>query len=251
MDASQLEPAERDPVKLRNTALILVAFMIIGGGLITYSYKKYMDSRPFRPTVLDRFSEFEALKLQEAHLGEKHLTALWGKVWIAAAVSQAEPEKSAINLQKLQEIISHFPADERPPVVLFFIDVKPEEARQLKSLYPEFGDSTTCWRVSANDEQVRDTLKKGLKIEVHLSPNPDESIYTHAGIVIVDKNRHLRGWKLDNDFDFQVVAKHEEEYKEALKAHSSEKLNKPPVTMLQMEELFTKTIHHLNEEEIQ
>jgi len=250
MDVSQLEPADRDPVKLRNTALILVAIMIIGGTLIFTAYRKYTQALPFSPSILDRFSEFETIKLHESELGSQHITAFWGKVWVAAAVSRKEPEKSELNLKILHEVLEEFPEEERPPLMLFFIDAKPEEAADLKGLYPQFGSSEQCWRVAANDELVRDTLKKGLKIEVHIPKDESEAIYTQAGIAIVDKNRHLRGWKLDNDFDFQVVAKMEADYQEALKSHPADKLNKPPVSMEQMRELFKKSIQVLNDEKL-
>ena len=48
-----MEPAIRDPKKLRNTALILVGMMILGGVLILNAYEKWslgkaQDDRPAR-----------------------------------------------------------------------------------------------------------------------------------------------------------------------------------------------------------
>ncbi|MFT7444872.1 MAG: hypothetical protein ACI9AF_001784, partial [Granulosicoccus sp.] len=61
MDVSQLEPAERDPKKLRATGIKIVVFMVISGIVLNYAYMQYRE-RTFdsdRPSLLTKITEPE------------------------------------------------------------------------------------------------------------------------------------------------------------------------------------------------
>ena len=71
------EPAVRDPKKLRNTALILVGVMLLGGWLVLKAYEKWSVSQSGdnRPAVIYRITKERdlrilqhALKLQSSNL---------------------------------------------------------------------------------------------------------------------------------------------------------------------------------------
>ena len=50
VNVNEMEPADRDPVKLRNTAIKLVLFMIFGGLVINWAYRRYEGHTPDRPS---------------------------------------------------------------------------------------------------------------------------------------------------------------------------------------------------------
>src|SRR6478736_3121047 len=96
--AEPLVPAERDPRKLRRTAIFLFVVMIVSGILILMSYQKWgrlqaeKEAQHARPNIagrIDNKAEFGVVR-QDAS-GAK-VSDLFGKVWVVCGVSVKDPD---------------------------------------------------------------------------------------------------------------------------------------------------------------
>jgi len=78
-----LEPAVRDPKKLRRTAWILVGMMILGGWLIFAAYNKWASQRAGddRPSIVHRIQPERSLRVVRQDGKTADLMDLRGKVF--------------------------------------------------------------------------------------------------------------------------------------------------------------------------
>ena len=191
-----LEPAIRDPRKLRLTALILVAIMIVGGGLIFTAYhqwsvKKATDARP---AVVHRIKQERDLRIIRQDGKTHDLFELRGKVWAVHLISKSNAQLSQRSLAVMKRLAEKFSAREDFHLVTLVID--PIPAEQATSTLADYattnGMQLPKWWVGTNETK---TLHRFVKSELKgsLFPHLENDQWIHdPSIVLIDRGGHLR-----------------------------------------------------------
>jgi cytochrome oxidase Cu insertion factor (SCO1/SenC/PrrC family) len=192
-----LEPAVRDPRKLRRTAWILVAIMIIGGVLILRAYDRFAadkahDDRP--AFVANRLTKEKDLRVIRQDGSQAELFDLAGKISVVHSVSAERPETAARTAEVIGRLAAHY-ADE-PDVTFVSLVLDPVEPElvtaQLAAAADSLGAALPQWWVATTDPLV---VRKWVKKEFKASVTPhqrDEAWVFDTSVVLVDRNRHLR-----------------------------------------------------------
>lgn len=194
MPDHKLEPVTPDPKKLRRTAWVLVAIMIVGGILVLKAYEKRTQEgeRDDRPSFVTQISAQKDLTYirQDGKLGD--LLSLKGKVLVVQSLPQSQPDDLTTGVMKrLSERFAE--SDDFALVTLMLDPGKPGELKgELENLAGELGATLPEWTVATND---RPTLHKFIKNEFKAGMLPHETdgkwIYDES-LVLIDKNRHVR-----------------------------------------------------------
>jgi len=191
-----LEPAVRDPRKLRLTALILVAIMFIGGGLIfaaynRWSFKKASDTRP---AVIHRIKQERDLRIIRQDGKTHDLFELRGKVWAVNLIALNNPQISQRSLAVMKRLRTKFANRQDFHLVTLVIDPIPaEQAKSTLANYAETKDlQLPQWWVGTNETK---TLHRFVKSELKgsLFPHLENERWIHdPSIVLIDRGGHLR-----------------------------------------------------------
>ena len=250
MDVSQLEPAERDPKKLRATAIKLVIFMVISGIVLNYAYSQYRD-RTFnseRPSLLTKITEPE-VELLTADGKQRNLRELLGEVTLVITLPlKAQPESQA-SLDALKEVMEAFKdAPKKPRILVFVLDGSNTEPEKMSGVLSEYGAEPEVLRVVANDEgksSLRSFLKAKMRFNITPSEKDGKFVYD-TRLVLLDQHLHVRGWPTKSrGWDFEKVARYERDFEEALKIKPEEELNPLPMTTPKLREMLIDAIHYL------
>ncbi|QTN31780.1 hypothetical protein HZ994_05380 [Akkermansiaceae bacterium] len=189
-----LEPVTPDPKKLRRTAWILVAIMVVGGFLILRAYNKraqegQSDDRPSFVTQISRTKDLSFMR-QDGKLTD--LLSLKGKVIAVQCLPQSQPDEMTSGvMRRLSERYA-----EEPDFALVTLMLDPGKPADLKAelgkLAGELGAELPRWSVGTND---RRTLHKFVKNEFKANMLPHEKggewVYD-GSLVLIDRNRHVR-----------------------------------------------------------
>ncbi len=227
---TDLEPAERDPKKLRNTALILTLVMTIGGILVASAYVKNLkrQSENFVPDHKGFFQKNIKLKIANGEIISLH--DFEKKVWLAVQVSSANPESSQDTLRGYEKACQEIEG-EKPHLVLFAVDVSPDELSPLDKLEERWPEATI---VAANATILHKFIKNEMKVGIY--PHETESGWVHDTVgVLVDRHRHIRG-----HFDFEHYRGHDEKV--------TAKTGTSPHFADQLDALFLKNLKFLLQE---
>lgn len=200
LDLQNLEPVERDPKKLRRTALILVLIMVIGGVLVNLAYQKWTKKQQTdqktatRAAVISRIEKGRDLRVLRQDGVEGGLLDLSGKVWLACAVCSSDPESSARTVEVMKRLVEKYGSSDDVAFVSLVIDPgKPEElATLLKKEAERLDAKLPKWWVASTEPQ---TLHKFIKNEFKTSlyPHQEEGRWKYdTSIMLIDRNRHLR-----------------------------------------------------------
>ncbi|HCN81039.1 MAG TPA: hypothetical protein DIS80_07895, partial [Verrucomicrobiales bacterium] len=142
MDVSQLEPADRDPKKLRATAIKLVIFMIVSGVVLSFSYRRYQentsDSR--RPSFETRVTEPE-VELLTADGKSRNLQDLKGNVTLVLTLPKTPNPGSQPSLDALRAVMDEFKATpQKPKVLVFVLDGSNSNPEEMADVLAEYGE---------------------------------------------------------------------------------------------------------------
>lgn len=191
-----LEPAIRDPKKLRNTALILVAIMVVGGWLILYSYEKWSktQAKDDRPAVIYRITPERDLRMLRQDGKTVDLIDLRGHVVALNVTSLRDPQASELSMAVMKRLAQSRAGDPHFNLVTLILD--PEPAEKLLKTLSTTADSNAMglpqWWCGSNEPK---TLQKFIKNELKATIYPNElkgKWEYDSTIVLIDKNGHIR-----------------------------------------------------------
>jgi len=192
-----LEPVTPDPRKLRLTAFILVAVMILGGGLILNAYNRYNanqadNDRPAMPT--NRLTGEKDLPLLRQDGTKAGLFDLAGKITVLQTLSAGNPESSARTNEVMRRISEHYAAQPDCVLVSLVLDPGPPEkaTATLAAAAAAMGAKLPQWWIATTEPKIlHKYVKKELKAGVF--PHEKDGKWSHdTSIVLVDRNRIIR-----------------------------------------------------------
>ncbi len=194
MPAHDLEPVVPDPKKLRRTALILVAIMILGGFVILKAYGKRTQEAKSddRPNFVHQISQRKDLTFMRQDGKVTDLMSLKGKVLVVQSLPQAQPDDLSIAVMK--RLAGEYAGNEDLVLVTLLLDPGAAEAlpAQLQAASAELGAALPQWVVGSTEKE---TLHKFIKNEfkANMLPHKDGGKWVYDGaLVLIDRNRHVR-----------------------------------------------------------
>ncbi|MFT3990494.1 MAG: hypothetical protein QM680_03700 [Luteolibacter sp.] len=191
-----LEPAVRDPKKLRRTAYILVGIMLISGVLILIAYNRWADSqkKDDRPAFIARLTGERDLPVLRQDGSRAGIYQLRGKVNIIQTITASQPETSQLASEVMQRLAKHYAGNPDFALVSLVLDPGPSETAKpaVISTAERLGATLPQWWVGTNESEL---LHKYVKKELQANDIPHLSgerwVYD-TSLVVVDKNRHIR-----------------------------------------------------------
>lgn len=193
---ADLEPAVRDPKKLRRTALVLVAVMVLGGSLILMAYTKWVGKQAGndRPSIVHRIQPERSLRVLLQDGKQADLMDLRGKVFALHVIHSKQMEDAKHSLPVLHRVAEHFAAKEDFFVVTLMLD--PGEATGLAAKLKDIAESQRMelprwWLASSEPKTMQTFIRKELKPSV-IPEEVDGRWQYDASVVLVDRNGHLR-----------------------------------------------------------
>lgn len=196
-----LEPAERDPAKLRKTALILAVVMLLGGVLVMADYLRTLRAQEAtgRPAFEGRLNKNFAAVGHDKRLVT--IGELEGKVWLVTAVVLSQKDRTAENIAALQKAAGHFEGRDDLHFVVFTADPVRDQPGRMAAFAAELGleDDPRWWFAAAGEEQIRGFLRTQLKLGATGFKEVDGTkILMFPDVIrVVDRHRHLRGGRFD------------------------------------------------------
>ncbi len=191
-----LEPAIRDPKKLRNTAFVLVGIMLLGGWLVLKAYEKWSvgQAKDDRPAVIYRITPERDLRMLRQDGKTADLADLRGKVIAINVFSLRDPEIAARSMAVMKRLAESRAADADFHLVSLVIDPLPAEKllATLTETAATHGMKLPQWWLGGNEPK---TLHKFIKNELKATTDPNEKTGKwdyDAAIVLIDKNGHIR-----------------------------------------------------------
>lgn len=191
--AEDLEPAVRDPKKLRLTGMILVVLMLVSGFGILIAYNRSAkrqagDDRPALGTGrLDK--NFRVWRQDESEAG---LLDMEGDVFVISPVSFEQPEGWTSTREILGDLKSRYGDRDDFHIVMMTVDPENEPPTKLAGYAKELGaELPFWWLVGASEESTHKFLKNRLKAQI-MPHKKDEEWQYDRSLVIVDRDRHLR-----------------------------------------------------------
>lgn len=211
-----LEPAVRDPRKLRNTALILVALIFVSaiGIFLAYVQLSKNQNSATRPHIVGRLNENLGVIRQDGLA--TGFEPLDGKVWVAAAVCVNQPDSWKRSREVMQRLSKHYGNNPDFHLVCITVDPDKETPEMLAKAAQDLGAKLPQWWFVAAG---REFTHKYLKDKFLLGSMPrevDGKWEYNPKIIVVDRNRHLRTGKVGKasiEFDFDAAAKWDAEGK--------------------------------------
>lgn len=189
-----LEPVTPDPKKLRRTALILVAIMILGGIVILRAYEKRTEEgeKDSRPSFVTQITEAKDLRFvrQDGKMGD--LMSLKGKVLVVQCLPQSQPDAMTTGVMK--RLSEKYAGESGVALVTLMLDPGPAEGLkgELEKLAGGLGAGLPQWTVGSTE---RATLHKFIKNEfkANMLPHEDGGKWVYDGsLVVIDKSRRVR-----------------------------------------------------------
>lgn len=250
VEISQLEPADRDPKKLRATALKLVLFMIVSGTILTLAYNRYTDRTvdSDRPSLLTKITEPD-VELLTADGEMRNLQDLAGKVTLVITLPSTPQPESEPSLAALKVVMEKYQdAEVKPGILAFVLDGSNVEPEKMKAVLAEYGAEPEILRVAANADG-KSSLRSFLKAKMRFNTTPTEkdgAFEYDTRLVLLDQHLHVRGHPgASRGWDFEKVARFEKEYADAKVAYPDKELRPPPITSEQLQKLLLQSIDYL------
>lgn len=196
LPAPNMEPAIRDPKKLRNTAIVLVVIMLLGGWLITVSYNQWSQTqaKDDRPAVVYRITPERDLRMLRQDGKTVDLVNLRGNVIAIHVTSLRDPEAGALSLAVVKRLAASRTGEKNFNLVTLILDPQPAEnlLKTLEGAATSFGATLPQWWVGANEPN---TLQKFIynQLKANISPFEKDGKWQYdSSIVLIDKNGHIR-----------------------------------------------------------
>ena len=194
MPVHDLEPVVPDPKKLRRTAWILVAIMIVGGFVILKAYGKRTQEAKSddRPNFVTQISERKDLTFMRQDGKVTDLMSLKGKVLVVQSLPLAQPDGFSTDVMK--RLAGEYAGNEDLVLVTLLLDPGPAKALtgQLQAAAAGLGAELPQWVVGSTEKE---TLHKFIKNEfkANMLPHEDGGKWIYDGaLVLIDRNRHVR-----------------------------------------------------------
>ena len=191
-----LEPAIRDPKKLRNTALILVGMMILGGVLILNAYEKWSlgKAQDDRPAVTYRITKERDLRMLRQDGQTVDIADLRGKVIALHVISLRDPEAAARSLAVMKRLAADRATTDNFQLISLIVDPIPADqlVKTLTDTAAAQGMALPKWWLGSNEPK---TLHKFIKNELKANTYPNETSGKwdyDASIVLIDGDGHIR-----------------------------------------------------------
>lgn len=241
--AAPLEPAERNPRKLRNTALWLVGIMILSGVTVLASYLKWAERKADddRPAIVGRLETKSSLQIVRHDESGGKMSDFFGDVWIVCGVSVNQPESWKTTREVLKRLNERYAEREDFHIVCMTVDPGKETAEVLAPVAEEVGATIPRWIFAgAGESYVHKFLKNNLKLGIMPHQKDGEWIYDPA-LVVVDRDRHIRQATVKQSkyartrvtFDFEQAARWDVEGRtEGLEKSNAETLEELLVKLL-------------------
>jgi cytochrome oxidase Cu insertion factor (SCO1/SenC/PrrC family) len=193
---ADLEPAVRDPKKLRRTAWILMAIMLAGGFLVLKAYEDWAakQATDTRPAIIHRIQKERDLRLLRQDGKQADLFELRGGVCVLNVLSLRDPEAATRSMAVMKRLAKQRAAEKDFHLVTLVIDPVPaaELRDTLAKAAETHGMKLPQWWIGSNEPG---TLHKFIKNELKASVYPNETggkwNYDPA-IVLIDRNGHIR-----------------------------------------------------------
>ena len=191
-----LEPAIRDPKKLRNTALILVAIMLLGGWLVLKAYDRWSTQQApdDRPAMIYRITPERDLRMLRQDGKIVDLVNLRGKVIALNVTRLRDPQAAALSVAVMKRLAETRTNTADFHLVTLVVDPLPSEKllASLTETAAANGIKLPQWWLGGNEPG---TLHKFIKNELKATTYPNElkgKWEYDASIVLIDKNGHIR-----------------------------------------------------------
>lgn len=193
---ADLEPAVRDPKKLRRTAWTLVAIMLLGGWLILRAYDTWASRKALddRPALIHRIQKERDLRMMRQDGKLADLFDLRGKVFVLNVFSIRDPQAAERSMAVMKRLSEKRRAQQDFHLVSLVIDPLPAEnlAATLAETAAALGFVLPQWWLGSNEPA---TLHKFIKNELKAAVYPNESDGKwkyDPSIVLIDRNGHIR-----------------------------------------------------------
>jgi hypothetical protein len=191
-----LEPAIRDPKKLRNTAFVLVAMIFLGGWLVLKAYEKWSlgQAADDRPAVIYRITKERDLRMLRQDGKTVDLADLRGGVIALNAFSLRDPEIATRSMAVMKRLAESRNGMPNFTLISLVLDPLPSE-KLLATLTASAAAremNLPQWWLGSNEPK---TLHKFIKNELKATTYPNETTGKwdyDASIVLIDKNGHIR-----------------------------------------------------------
>lgn len=251
VDVSQLEPAERDPKKLRATAFKLVIFMVLSGILLTFAYNRYVSERSGkseRPSFLTKITEPE-VELLTADRKMRNLQDLQGRVTLVLTLPTEPQPESEPSLKALEKVMAHFQDREvKPSVLVFVLDGSNTEPEKMSGVLSQYGSEPDVLRVVASGDG-KSSLRSFLKAKMRFNVTPTEkdgAFVYDSRLVLLDQHLHVRGHPgASRGWDFEKVAGFDKQYEEAKKQYPDKEIAPPEFTSESLTKMLIDSIEYL------
>lgn len=214
-----LEPAIRDPKKLRNTAFVLVAIMIFGGFFVLKAYDRWAASKADddRPAITHRIKKERDLRMLRQDGQMADLADLRGNVVALNVISLRDPEAAELSTGVMKRLAESRAGTEDFRLVSLVIDPLSDEKLipTLAAAAASHAMELPQWWLGSNEPS---TLHKFIKNELkaHTYPNEKAGEWDFdTSVVLIDRDGHIRravvpqkqgGPPYIATFDFQQVA---------------------------------------------
>jgi cytochrome oxidase Cu insertion factor (SCO1/SenC/PrrC family) len=214
-----LEPAIRDPKKLRNTAFVLVGIMIFGGFFILKAYDRWALSKAGddRPAVVYRIQKERDLRMLRQDGQSADLADLRGNVVAVHVISLRNPETAELSLGVMKRLAQSRAATADFRLISLVVDplAENELIPTLQKAAASHGMELPQWWLGSNEPG---TLHKFIKNELKADTYPHEKDGKwefDSSIVLIDRDGHIRravvpqkrgGPPFIATFDFQQAA---------------------------------------------
>ncbi len=191
-----LEPAIRDPKKLRNTALVLVGIIFLGGWLVLKAYDKWslQQASDERPAIIYRITPERDLRMLRQDGKTVNLVDLRRNVVAINVTSLRDPQAAELSMGVMQRLAEARAETKDFSLVTLVLDPMPRE--KLESTLAETAKSAGAtlprWWVGSN---VPADLHKFIynQLKATVSPFDKNGKWEYdSSIVLIDKNGHIR-----------------------------------------------------------
>ncbi len=191
-----LEPAIRDPRKLRNTAFILIGIMLAGGWFVLKAYEKWTlsQAKDDRPAMIYRITKERDLRMLRQDGKEANLADLRGSVIAINVFSLRDPAAATRSMAVMKRLSESRAAEGKFTLVSLLVD--PFPADKIIAALTEAAVAQNMklpqWWLGSNEPK---TLHKFIKNELKANTYPNKTTGKwdyDAAIMLIDKNGHIR-----------------------------------------------------------
>jgi len=223
---ADLEPAVRDPRKLRRTAWILVAIMILGGWLVLKAYETWAkrQTRDTRPALIHRIRKERDLRVIRQDGKTADLFELRGKVWVVNTLALGAPDNSQRSHDVMSRLAEKYAGVADFALVSLILDPPPADqvVATLEAQAQNRGMRLPQWWLATNDAATTHKFVKS-ELRAGVFPHLENGRWLHdSAVVLIDRSGHLRravvpqqrgGQPYVATFDFDQAARWDEEGK--------------------------------------